>query len=154
MQSTIFSSPALILWDRQCYRQSRGRTWLQQQIPAKKDPFRRISGLQADILCSKHARFSLCQSCIEVTDFQGVQSFIRDLTELTLFTPGLARWSSRFARGPFPVTIAWTKNPNLHQRKAFKGLPTEPLVQVMLQFEQFQRQLFPHLSTLPSLTVI
>ena len=34
--------------------------------------------------------------------------------ELTLFTPGLARWSFRFSRGPFPVTMAWTKNPNLN----------------------------------------
>ena len=38
----------------------------------------------------------------------------------TLLTPGLARWSSRLARGPLPVTIAWTKNPNLRRRQQQK----------------------------------
>ena len=38
------------------------------------------------------------------------------ISRRTLLTPGLARWSSRLARGPLPVTIAWTKNPNLRRK--------------------------------------
>ncbi len=30
-----------------------------------------------------------------------------------LMAAGSLRWSCRFSTGPLPVTIAWTKNPNM-----------------------------------------
>ena len=30
-----------------------------------------------------------------------------------LMAAGSLRWSCRFSRGPLPVTMAWTKNPNM-----------------------------------------
>lgn len=33
--------------------------------------------------------------------------------ENPLTFPGSEMWSDRFSKGPLPVTIAWTKNPNM-----------------------------------------
>ena len=30
-----------------------------------------------------------------------------------LMAKGSLRWSLRFSKGPLPVTMAWTKNPNM-----------------------------------------
>ena len=38
-----------------------------------------------------------------------------------MFTPGLDTWSLRFSRGPLPVTMAWTKKPNLEQHETFSA---------------------------------